>query len=222
MGGTPPQSPHSTMTIQRGTVINVASEMALNQEILPLVMLRKRVGQSSRNTDLRRSNPTPVVFLLLTKYIYVDSLWMHVYADVGRQTPTDAVYAPGWPDTSQLVWKPSSLSRTASQDARASRVHRTGLPCTQVQSLHEVQPTHVSPRIHLLWLLSSICMSWTFPKKNNPLPLHFFFPAQSHYLHVQMIKIVLQAIFYSPIMVSFQQLHVKGKSLGNQSFKFMQ
>lgn len=120
------------------------------------------------------SNPTPVVFLLLTKYIYVDSLWMHVYADVGRQTPTDAVYAPGWPDTSQLVWKPSSLSRTASQDARASRVHRTGLPCTQVQSLHEVQPTHVSPHIHLLWLLSSICMSWTFLKITILFPSTFF------------------------------------------------
>lgn len=65
MGGTPPQSPHSTMTIQLGTVINVASEMALNQEILPLVMLRKRVGQSSRNTDLRRvkqSHPSSISF----------------------------------------------------------------------------------------------------------------------------------------------------------------
>lgn len=43
MGGTPPQYPHTTMTIQLSMVINVASEMALSQALLPFPMLRKHL-----------------------------------------------------------------------------------------------------------------------------------------------------------------------------------
>lgn len=60
MGSTPPQSPHGTMTIQLGTVINVASEMALNQEILPFPMLRKYVcGTKWQKHRLWKSRATP-------------------------------------------------------------------------------------------------------------------------------------------------------------------
>lgn len=126
MGGTPPQSLHSTI-IQLGMVINVASEMALNQEILPLAMLRKHLWDKAAEiqTSEEWNNPTPVILLLLTKYIYVDSVDVHLHRCV--QTHTDAVvYAPGWPDTSQL-WS-GSLSRTASQNTGGNQVHRTGLP----------------------------------------------------------------------------------------------
>lgn len=131
MGGTPPQSLHSTMKIQLGMVINVASEMALNQEILPLAMLRKHLWDKAAEIQTWEewSNSTPVIFLLLTKYIYVDSLWTYIYTDVGRQTPTDAVYALGWPDTSQL-W-------SGSQTAFLGQLHRIQeeIRCTEQDCL---------------------------------------------------------------------------------------
>lgn len=195
--------------------------MALNQEILPLAMLRKHLWDKAAEiqTSEEWNNPTPVILLLLTKYIYVDSVDVHLHRCV--QTHTDAVvYAPGWPDTSQL-WS-GSLSRTASQNTGGNQVHRTGLPLPGSESAWGQTYTCFSTYTAAV-VAQQYLHELDFSIDHNPLsPLHFFSPAQCHYLHVQMIKTMLQAIFYSPIMVSFQQLHVKGKALGNQYFNFTQ
>lgn len=113
------------------------------------------------------------------KYIYVDSLWMYIYTDLGRQMPADpqANQILVYSRKQALVCNPKSLSWTVSQGAGANWAH-AGLPCIQVaQSLQGWSALHV-PLHADMHCGCSMAFLWAGFSKNhdNPFPLHFFSP----------------------------------------------
>lgn len=79
--------------------------------------------------------------------------------------------------------------------------------------------THLS--VQTFVAVAQLSSKWAGLFQNHiPLTLTYFL-AQRYHLLVQMTKISLQAITHPPIIITFQQLHVKGKSLEKAVFHFI-
>lgn len=156
MGGTPPQSPHTTMTIQLSVVINAASEMALSQMILPFPMLWKHAcgtkWQKHRPKKSRAHSPQNYFFAYWNTRMLSPCGCMCTEQSAGRCLVT-------WPDTSQLWLQAdqSSLLRKCHREQEyPGHTEQSWLFSGQLQLSTRGRCEHSSAHRHLCQLLSSI------------------------------------------------------------------
>lgn len=219
MGGTPPQYPHTTMTIQLDKVINAASEMARSQAILPIMMLRKHTcgTKQQKHRPKKSKQPHPNSISLSNEiHEFILCVYMSTETWVNRCLVTSL-----WSKLASSGLEAKSPSKRASRGAGAARACRIELTLIHpAPSQHQRPGWRTHPHTDIRCSCSVSFKRCTFPKITFPGP-SLFFLAQRYYLLVQKTKISLQAITHSSIIISFQQLHVKGKSLEKAEFHFI-